>query len=128
MRPWFHRLPTAAKLLLLLSLALLPIGLAMIWAAQTSIDSANAALDRRAEEQDQAVARSIEALIARNALALRIAANAALASPGKDDCEEARRSLASGRPSWSPPNTVRAAFVVARVYACMPNILLTAIQ
>lgn len=94
MRPWFHRLPTAAKLLLLLSLALLPIGLAMIWAAQTSIDSANAALDRRAEEQDQAVARSIEALIARNALALRIAANAALASPGKDDCEEARRSLA----------------------------------
>ena len=94
MRSWFDRLPTAAKLLLLISLALLPIGLAMVWAAQSSLASANAALDRRAEEQDQAVARSIEALIARNALALRIAANGALAVPGGDDCEQARSSLA----------------------------------
>lgn len=94
MRSWFDRLPTAAKLLLLISLALLPIGLAMVWAAQSSLAGANAALDRRAEEQDQAVARSIEALIARNALALRIAANGALATPGGSDCEQARASLA----------------------------------
>ena len=90
----FDRLPTAAKLLLLLSLALLPIGLAMVWAARSGIDRANAALDLRAEEQDQAASRAIESLIARNALALRIAANAALASADSEDCDEVRRSLA----------------------------------
>ncbi|MCA1653192.1 MAG: sensor histidine kinase [Sphingomicrobium sp.] len=94
MRESFDRLPTAAKLLLLISLALLPLGLAMIWAAQSSINNANAALNQRAEEQDQAVARAIESLIARNALALRIAANGARSTPGNDDCEEAKRSLA----------------------------------
>ncbi|MEO5641265.1 MAG: histidine kinase dimerization/phosphoacceptor domain -containing protein [Sphingomicrobium sp.] len=94
MRASFNRLPTGAKLLLLISLALLPIGLAMIWAARSGIDRANAALDQRAEEQDQAAARSIESLIARNALALRIAANGALATPDANDCDEARRSLA----------------------------------
>jgi two-component sensor histidine kinase len=94
MRSSFDRLPTAAKLLLLISLALLPIGLAMIWAAQSGIDRANAALNQRAEEQDQAASRAIESLIARNALALRIAANAALATPDANDCEEARRALA----------------------------------
>jgi len=94
MRASFDRLPTAAKLLLLMSLALLPIGLAMIWAARSDIERANAALDQRAEEQDQAASRAIESLIARNALALRIAANAALATPDSNDCEEARQSLA----------------------------------
>ncbi len=94
MRSSFDRLPTAAKLLLLISLALLPIGIAMIWAARSSIDRANAALGQRAEEQDQAVARAVESLIARNALALRVAANGALATPDANDCDEARRSLA----------------------------------
>ena len=90
----FARLPTAAKLFLLISLALLPIGLAMIWTARTGIDRANAALDQRAKEQDRAASRAIESLIARNALALRIAASSALATPDANDCEEARRSLA----------------------------------
>jgi len=94
MRASFERLPTAAKLLLLMSLALLPIGLAMIWAARSGLDRANAALDARAEEQDQIASRAIESLIARNALALRIAANGALATPDPNDCDEARRSLA----------------------------------
>ncbi|MEO7786780.1 MAG: histidine kinase dimerization/phosphoacceptor domain -containing protein [Sphingomicrobium sp.] len=94
MRSPIERLPTAAKLLLLISLALLPIGLAMIISARNGIERANAALDSRAEEQDLAAARSIEALIARNALALRVAANAALSTPDANDCDEARRALA----------------------------------
>lgn len=94
MRAWFNHLPTAAKLLLLISLALLPLGLTMVWAARTGIDRANAALAQRADEQDQAVTRAIESLVARNALALRVAANGALATPDRNDCEEARRSLA----------------------------------
>ncbi|MDP9085688.1 MAG: hypothetical protein M3N02_02845 [Pseudomonadota bacterium] len=94
MRSSFERLPTAAKLLMLISLALLPIGIAMIWAARSGIDRANAALDLRAEEQDQAASRAIESLIARNALALRIAANGALSTPNSNDCDQARRSLA----------------------------------
>ena len=94
MGSWYNRLPTAAKLLLLMSLALLPLGLAMIWAAEASIRRANTELNDRATEQDRAVARAIESLIARDALALRIAANGALATYGEDDCDEARRSLA----------------------------------
>jgi two-component sensor histidine kinase len=66
----------------------------MFWAARSGIERANAALDLRAEEQDQAASRAIESLIARNALALRIAANGALAVPDAHDCEEARQSLA----------------------------------
>ncbi len=93
MRRTFDRLPTAAKLLFIMSLALLPIGFAMIWMAQSGINHANALLDQRAEEQDKAASRAIESLIARNALALRIAASAAIATPGDSDCEEAGRSL-----------------------------------
>ena len=93
MRGAFARLPTAAKMLLILSLALLPIGIAMIWTAQSGIDHANSLLDQRAEEQDQAASRAIESLIARNALALRIAVNAAIAIPGDGDCQQAGRSL-----------------------------------
>ncbi len=94
MRRAFDRLPTAAKLLLIMSLALLPIGIAMIWAAQSGINHANALLDQQAEEQDQMASRAIESLIARNALALRIASTAAIATPGRSDCEEAGRFLA----------------------------------
>ena len=49
MRGAFARLPTAAKMLLILSLALLPIGIAMIWTAQSGIDHANSLLAQRAE-------------------------------------------------------------------------------
>ena len=65
----------------------------MLWAAQNGISRANAALGSRADEQDQAVTLALESLVARNALALRVAANGALMTPDKNDCDEARRSL-----------------------------------
>ena len=90
----FAKLPTAAKLLLILSAAILPIGIALVWVAQSGIRDANAALEARANDQALAAARGIESLIARNALALRIAANGALAAGTSGACARAQRSLA----------------------------------
>src|SRR5688572_19628917 len=90
----FAALPTAAKLLLILSAALLPIGLALVWLADSEIHQANNASRGRASDQARAAVRSIESLIARNALALRIAANGALAGGPRGACERAQRSLA----------------------------------
>jgi hypothetical protein len=90
----FASLPTAAKLLLILSAALLPIGLALVWIAQTGIREANQALHERAREQARATASALQSHIARNALALRIAANGALAANLPDPCARAQRSLA----------------------------------
>ena len=90
----FAALPTAAKLLLILSAALLPIGLALVWIAQTGISEANGALKDRTEDEAGDAARTIESLIGRNALALRIAANGALAQGESDACARAQRSLA----------------------------------
>jgi two-component sensor histidine kinase len=89
----FARLPTAAKLLLILSATLLPIGIALTWLSESEIRQANDALRGRSEGRARAAAQAIESLIARNALALRIAANGALAAGG-DPCERARSSLA----------------------------------
>jgi len=90
----FAALPTAAKLLLILTLALLPIGLALMWVAQTSIREANDALRSRTTEQAGSASRAVESLIARNALALRVAANGALAGGPAEACQRAQRSLA----------------------------------
>ena len=90
----FARLPTAGKLLLILTAAILPIGLALVWVGESGIREANAALSGRSEDQARVVGRSIESLAARNALALRIAANGALASGSNGACERAARSLA----------------------------------
>ena len=90
----FDRWPTGTKLLLLLSAALLPLGLALAWAARDSITDANRANRAAAEEQGRAVARSIESLIARNALALSIAANGAFRDGAGAPCEATGRSLA----------------------------------
>lgn len=89
----FAALPTAAKLALVLTAALLPIGLGLVWIANEGIEDANRVLRERSEDQSWAATRAIERLIARNALALRIAANGALAQPGGDACDRARRSL-----------------------------------
>ena len=91
---WIASLPTAAKLLLILTAVLLPIGIALTWLAESGIKQANDAL--RAQSIDRAgdAARSTESLIARNALALRIAANAALDGRPRDACDRAQRSLA----------------------------------
>ena len=94
-RPSFYRRwPTGVLLLLLLTAALLPLGLVLGWAAHQSVRDAERAHVARADEQGRAAALAIESLIARNALALRIAANGAMASGAPDPCEVARRSLA----------------------------------
>lgn len=87
-------LPTAAKLLLMLTAVLLPIGMALTWLGESGIRQANQALRGRSEDQSRAAAGAIESLIARNALALRIAANGALAVDSNNACERAQRSLA----------------------------------
>jgi two-component system, sensor histidine kinase PdtaS len=89
----FDRWPTGTKLLVIISAALLPLGLALAWAARDSIEDANRANRAAAVEQGRAVARAIESLIARNALALGVAANGALRN-GDDPCAATARSLA----------------------------------
>ena len=90
----FGRLPTAAKLLLILTAVLLPIGIALAWIGESGIRQANHALEGRNEDQARGAVQSIESLIARNALALRIAANGALADGPSGACDRVRRSLA----------------------------------
>lgn len=90
----FARLPTAAKLLLILTAVLLPIGIALVWFGETGIRQANDALKGRAADQSRAAAEAIQSLVARDALALRIAANGALAEGAARSCDRARRSLA----------------------------------
>ena len=90
----FSRLPTPAKLLVIISLALLPIGLASAWSAKRGLDVANATSEGRASDQAMVAVEAMNALIARNTLAVRIAANAALADGTGNACEEARRILA----------------------------------
>ncbi len=91
----FARLPTAAKLLLILTAILLPIGIALTLMGSTGIREANAALQGRSQDQGRAAAQAIDSLIARNALALRIAASGALAEGPQGACERARSSLAA---------------------------------
>ena len=90
----FARLPTAAKLLLILTAVLLPIGLALTWIGETGIQQAKASLGAQTADRSRNAARSVESLIARNALAMRVAANAALASGTSGACDRARSSLA----------------------------------
>ena len=90
----YAALPTPAKLLLILTAALLPIGIALVGIANSGIREANNALRGQALEQAGAAARDLESLIARNVLSLRIAANGALAQGPSGACDRARRSLA----------------------------------
>jgi two-component sensor histidine kinase len=101
---WFQQLSTAGKLLILLSAAILPLGLVLVAAATSGINQANSALDARAHDQARLAMRSIDSLISRNVLALRVAANAALDGTG-DPCQRVARSL-----SLSP--NVPASFVL----------------
>src|SRR5687768_7453871 len=89
----FDRWPTGTKVLVIISAALLPLGLALAWAARDSGEDANRANRAAAEAQGRAVARAIESLIARNALALGVAANGALRD-GNEPCAAAVRTLA----------------------------------
>ena len=89
----FAALPTAAKFLLILTAALLPIGAALVWAASQGIRDANNVLRAQAEEQAHLATQGVESLIARNALALRIAANGRIGD-GESVCSNIQRSLA----------------------------------
>ena len=90
----FAGLPTAAKLLLILTAVLLPIGIALAMIGEGGMRSANRAIAGQAYDKAQITARSVESLIARNALALRVTANSALASGPQGACERMRSALA----------------------------------
>lgn len=90
----FSRFPTAVKLLLILTAMLLPIGIALALLGESELRSANQALAGQAEDNAQIAARSVESLIARNALALRIAANSALRYGPQGACERMQATLA----------------------------------
>jgi hypothetical protein len=77
----FARLSTPAKLLLILTAALLPIGFGLGWVAYQGIHEANAALQAQSNDKARTAARAIESLVARNALALRIASNGRMDGP-----------------------------------------------
>ncbi|HET9811813.1 MAG TPA: sensor histidine kinase [Sphingomicrobium sp.] len=87
----FARLSTPAKLLLILTAALLPIGFGLGWVAYSGIRDANAALRLQSQDRARVAARAIESLIARDVLALRIAANGRL--DNTDPCLRVQRSL-----------------------------------
>jgi two-component sensor histidine kinase len=91
----FQRLPTAAKLLLILTAVLLPIGIALAWIGNSGIRQANLALEGRNQDQSRAASQAIESLIARNALALRVAAAGVLRDPKGDVCSQAAAALAT---------------------------------
>jgi two-component sensor histidine kinase len=101
---WFQQLSTAGKLLLLMSAAILPLGLVLVYAATSGINQANRALEARAIDQGRLAMRAVDGLIARNVLALRVAANASLGASG-DPCAAVRRAM-----SLSP--NVPASFVL----------------
>lgn len=90
----FGRLPTPAKILFIISLALLPIGIASAWSAKRGLDAANAASEGRAQEQAIVANEAMGMLIARNTLAVRVAANAVLSRRVPNPCVEAQRILA----------------------------------
>jgi len=93
-RSLFHRWPTGAILLLMLTAALLPLGLVLAWVTQQNLRETNTALIQRADQQGFAAFQAIESLLARNALALRIAANGALSTTTADPCAAAAQTLA----------------------------------
>src|SRR3989337_2642836 len=87
----FARLSTPTKLLLILTAALLPIGFGRVGVAYDGINEANATLRTQSDDQARIAARAIESLIARNALALRIAANGRMELA--DGCDRVQRAL-----------------------------------
>ena len=91
----FAGLPTAAKLLLILTALLLPIGIALSLIAASGIRDANNMLRDRSANEARAAARAIESLVARNALALRIAAAGSIQDASRNPCDDALQALAT---------------------------------
>ena len=90
----FDHWATGTKVLLLLSAALLPLGIALAWTARNGIRASEQAVVDLARRQGQSAATAINALIARNTLALRIAANGASRTGGDDPCGVMSQTLA----------------------------------
>ena len=105
-RSAFDRLGTAAKLLLVLSVIMLPIGGLLVWSALRNLEGAGATIASAAEQRAILSARTLESLIARNALALRVAANAVLKVRSGDDCADAATTLAIA-PRWRAASRLR---------------------
>lgn len=90
----FDHWPTGTKLLVLLTLALFPLGVALAWTARASLQDVRAALIDSAQEEGQVAAQVADSLINRNAIALRVAANAAMRTDPASPCEAIANALA----------------------------------
>ena len=90
----FGHWSTGTKLLVLLSLALFPLGLALAWTARAALQDARRTVLAASYEDGKVAARMIDGLIARNALALRIAANGAIRTDPVNPCLAIAQSLA----------------------------------
>jgi two-component sensor histidine kinase len=77
----------------MLTAVLFPIGVALVWMGESGIRQANGALEGRSEDHSRAAAEAMQGLIARNVLALRVAANGALAPGTAGACDRAVRAL-----------------------------------
>ncbi|QDP19140.1 sensor histidine kinase [Sphingomonas xanthus] len=93
-RSRIERWPTGVLLLLLLTLALLPLGMVLGWVAHQSNQATDTANIDRATQRGEKAAQAIETLIDEKALAMRLAANSALASDRPDPCAIITRTLA----------------------------------
>ncbi len=90
----FDHWSTGTKLLVLLTLALFPLGLALAWTARASLQDAQREVLDDSNEGGKVAARMIDALIARNALALRIAANGEMRADSANPCPAIAQALA----------------------------------
>ncbi|MEO5577554.1 MAG: sensor histidine kinase [Sphingomicrobium sp.] len=90
----FDQWTTGTKLLVLLTLALLPLGLALAWTARANLADARGVLVEASLEDGKVAAGAVEGLIARNALAIRVAANGALRDRSGDPCLTTAQALA----------------------------------
>ena len=77
-----------------MTLALLPLGLASAWLADRGLSQANRVISAHARDQAQVATDRLGHLLRRNRLAVRVAANSALAEGTANACARAQRILA----------------------------------
>jgi two-component sensor histidine kinase/HAMP domain-containing protein len=93
--------PTGTKLLALLTAALLPLGLALALSAWSNLSELHRSSEELSRRQALGGARAINAALIRSSTAIRIAANGAVRSDGRDPCADTALSLAL-TPTVSP--------------------------
>lgn len=86
-------LPTPLKILLIISIALLPIGMASAWMTKRNLDDAAVSASLRTKDRAQVTVEALRLMLSRNVLATRVAANAALRAGGSNPCADVRRIL-----------------------------------